>query len=436
MKDDVKNDDLKIVSLEVENFKRIKAVHIRPDGSLIIISGRNANGKSSILDSISVAIGGKKLAPAEPIRKGQDKAEINLDLGRYKVRRTFKRGDDGEVTSALYLEQADGSRPRSPQAMLDDLMGELAFDPLDFLRKPAKDRFDTLKLLVPEVDFDGIARQRQDAYDRRTEVGRDAKREKAAAEAIPFAEVPKDAPDLDALIAELRQAGEHNMQLETRRARRRQAQVDIDAALDQAEKLHAEANGLEAKAADLQRKLDEAEALPAQMDTAEIEAAIVSARTVAAAVTQQKTRSTHLHNAANHEQAVMSLTNAIERMDAEKRAAIEAAKMPAGLSFGDGDQILLAGVPFDQASAAEQLRASTEVAMQLNPKLRVILIRDGSLLDTDSMKLLAELAAANDYQVFVERVAGDRPAGVVISDGRVEGVFDAGGAKQSPGSGA
>src|SRR6202035_4916542 len=167
MKDEVKHADLRIYELRAENFKRLSAVTIRPDGSVIIISGKNGAGKSSAIDAIAVAIGGKKAAPAEPIRKGQDKAEINLDLGRYKVRRTFHRdADTGETRSALYLEQADGTRPRSPQAMLDDLMGELAFDPLDFLRKPAKDRFDTLKLLVPEVDFDGIARQRQAAYDK------------------------------------------------------------------------------------------------------------------------------------------------------------------------------------------------------------------------------------------------------------------------------
>ena len=363
MKDDVKQDDLRIYELRAENFKRLSAVTIRPDGSVIIISGKNGAGKSSAIDAIAVAIGGKKAAPAEPIRKGQDKAEINLDLGRYKVRRTFHRdADTGETRSALYLEQADGSRPRSPQAMLDDLMGELAFDPLDFLRKPAKDRFDTLKLLVPEVDFDGIARQRQAAYDKRTEVGRDAKREKAAAEAIPLANVPKEAPDLDALIAKLREVGTHNTELETRRARRKAAQTEIDEALDRSEKLHAEANSLEARAAELQTKLDAAPPLPNPMDSAAIETDIASARTVAAAVAQQKTRSAHLHAARNHDQTIVALTNAIDRMDAEKRTAIEAAKMPAGLAFGEGDQILLAGVPFDQASAAEQLRASTAVA--------------------------------------------------------------------------
>src|ERR1700685_2299474 len=84
MKDDVKQDDLRIYELRAENFKRLSAITIRPDGSVIVISGRNGQGKTSAIDAIAVAIGGKKAAPAEPIRKGQDKAEINLDLGRYK----------------------------------------------------------------------------------------------------------------------------------------------------------------------------------------------------------------------------------------------------------------------------------------------------------------------------------------------------------------
>jgi hypothetical protein len=171
MKADTPKDDLRIISLEAENFKRLSAITIRPDGSLIVISGRNGQGKTSALDAIAAAIGGKKAAPKEPIKQGHARAEINLDLGRFKLKRTFTRHDNGEIGSTLVLEQANGARPKTPQALLDDLMGELAFDPLDFLRKAPKDRFDTLKLLVPEVDFDGIAAQRKSRSASRRSIG-------------------------------------------------------------------------------------------------------------------------------------------------------------------------------------------------------------------------------------------------------------------------
>ena len=79
------------------------------------------------------------------------------------------------------------------------------------------------------------------------------------------------------------------------------------------------------------------------------------------------------------------------------------------------------GVPFDQASDAEQLRVSTQIAIALNPQLRVIRIRDGSLLDDDAMKQLAEIADKNDFQIWIERVRSDDKVGFVIEDGHVKG---------------
>ena len=49
---------MKIIELQAENVKRLKAVDITPDGTLQIIGGRNAQGKSAVLDSIWLALGG------------------------------------------------------------------------------------------------------------------------------------------------------------------------------------------------------------------------------------------------------------------------------------------------------------------------------------------------------------------------------------------
>lgn len=47
---------MKITRLQAENFKRIIALDVRPDGSIVNIAGKNAQGKSSTLDAIEAAL--------------------------------------------------------------------------------------------------------------------------------------------------------------------------------------------------------------------------------------------------------------------------------------------------------------------------------------------------------------------------------------------
>ena len=55
-----------------------------------------------------------------------------------------------------------------------------------------------------------------------------------------------------------------------------------------------------------------------------------------------------------------------------------------GLGFGAGI-VTFNGLPFDQASTAEQLRVSVAIAMAANPKLRVLRIKHGNDLDADNL---------------------------------------------------
>src|SRR4051794_27498721 len=133
-------DGIKIISLECENFKRLRAVAIRPNGNLVEITGKNGAGKSSVLDAIWAALAGKKAIQKQPVRKGQEKAEITLDLGHLKVRRTFT--DKGaDFTTTLTVTSADGGKFASPQDVLDTLCGEFSFEPLAFARLKPEDQF-------------------------------------------------------------------------------------------------------------------------------------------------------------------------------------------------------------------------------------------------------------------------------------------------------
>ena len=48
---------MKIVQLTAENVKRLTAVSIAPDGNLVQITGRNGQGKASVLDAIFGNVG-------------------------------------------------------------------------------------------------------------------------------------------------------------------------------------------------------------------------------------------------------------------------------------------------------------------------------------------------------------------------------------------
>lgn len=116
------------------------------------------------------------------------------------------------------------------------------------------------------------------------------------------------------------------------------------------------------------------------------------------------------------------LTETMAARSKVKQDAIAKAKMPVeGLGFGDG-VVLHNGVPFDQASSAEQLRVSVAIAMAANPKLRVIRIQDGSLLDDTSMQVITDMARDHDMQVWMEKVDSTGKVGIVIEDGEVVAV--------------
>lgn len=429
---------MKIVQLEAENVKRLRAVNIRPDGNLVEITGRNGQGKSSVLDAIWWALSGTTHIQAVPIRKGESEARIRLDLGEIKVLRTFKKREDETFTTSLVVESTEGARYPSPQRMLDSLLGALSFDPLAFTRMDGKAQLEALRRFVPDVDFAGIQAANKADYDRRTDVNRSVKQLRAQAAGIVVPEgLPAERVDDAALVDELTRAGEHNADLERRRARRDEASREIRTLGDRAETIRAEAHRLrqraealdeeaaqiEVTAETLREKIRNPAALPDPVDTGSLRERIASAARLNAGVDMRERRADIERTAAAAEAQSAALSAAIEKRTADMHAAVAKAEMPvAGLSFG-ADEILLGGVPFDQASSAEQLRTSVAIAMAANPKLRVIRVQDGSLLDEEAMRILAEMAAEADYQVWIEVVQSGRSAAIVIEDGSVRGAI-------------
>lgn len=410
-----------IVELRAENFKRLKAVRIAPSEGLQQITGRNAQGKSSVLDAVFAALGGAKGEPIKPIRDGEDKAEVVVDLGDMLVRRRWTQSG-----TSLQVESKEGAVFKSPQAVLDKLLGSLTFDPLAFGRMDPKEKARTLRLLVG-LDVTDIELERKAAFDRRTEVGRAGKTAAAQLAAVPVVEAPEEEVSIVDLMRSASTARAANAET-----------ANVRATLDKAAAAHEEAKRRLELA---QQGLAQAEAAhaaatlvwdqtPAPVDVEAIEMQIAAAddtnRAVRAAAARRKQAEGVDALRAEHE----ALTKKIAELDARKAELLAAARFPVeGLSV-DGDQVTFHKLPLEQASSAEQLRVGLAVAAALNPTLRVVLVRDGSLLDDASLELVATWAAEQKMQVLMERVA--RPedgVGIVIEDGEVRCAPKDGGAR-------
>lgn len=408
---------MKIIALQAENIKKLVAIEIKPDGNMVQITGKNGQGKTSVLDSIWWALAGTANIQSDPIRHGQSQARIRLDLGEIVVTRTFRQGKPSSIT----VENAEGSKFPTPQAMLDGLLGQLSFDPLAFSRMSPKEQFNTLRRFVPGVDFDAIDAANKSDYARRAELNKRAKEARTLAESILVAPgLPANPINETSLVDDLQKAASHNADIERRKNNRTRLRMDIDAKRQEASNLQARAAALISEADALEEKIKAAGELPEPVDEKAVRKLLDDAKNINWQIGLRDEKAAHLETAEALEIEAKSLTEAMQKREREKIEAISSANLPVpNITFGDG-LILMNGVPFNQGSDAEQLRASIAIAMASNSKLRVVRVRDGSLLDESSMKILEEMAEKNDMQVWIERVDSSGKIGFVLEDGHIK----------------
>ncbi len=394
---------MKILKLQAENLKRLVVVEINPDGNIVQISGKNGAGKTSVLDAVWWALAGADNIQKKPIREGQEKAYIMLDLGEIVVERTFTGKG-----SYLKVTNADGAAFQSPQKMLGSLIGKLSFDPLAFQRMKEAQQIAALQELAG-VDGTPVRNANKIDYEKRRDLNRDAKSARARAEGIA---VPPDVPEKLVDLSSLRDAI----------AEKWRENAEIEEAAEKAQALFDRIKAAEATVAKLQAERREHLSFAEQETSdvsalrAEFDAAVESNE----GVRLRQERDAALGEAGAAEAEAAELTKAMELRTAAFEVAVAEADMPIeGLSIDLEQGVMFNGVPFSQASDAEQIRASMALAMAANPKIRVIRIRDGSLLDSDSLATIATMANHEDYQIWIETVDESGEIGFMLEDGMV-----------------
>ena len=240
---------------------------------------------------------------------------------------------------------------------------------------------------------------------------------------------PPKTPDEETSVVDLANEFERRRKVNAENAEKRE---QLDGLRSTAKNLQLTIKDLETKLAEAREELkatsEEGRALSAEVKTLvdqdldEVSEQIKNVEQLNAAVRVKQERKQMQDELDRQTDEAERLTEYMEQIDSVKADAAAKAKYPIdGLSVTD-DGVQLDSVPFEQASQAQQLRVSVAIGLALNPELKVLLVRDGSLLDEDSLRMVAEMAEAADAQVFLERVSMDGEGGdFVIEDGHLKG---------------
>lgn len=414
----------KLAALSVQGYKRITLAEATFDqsGGVVAVMGDNEQGKSSYLDALEALIAGRA-APKnkQPVNVGSDEARI---IGTFV-------GDDGVTIVATRTYTPDGKtsivvkQDGLKVAKADDLLRRfysyIAIDPHGFARLSSKEQVDTLVRLTG-FDPAPIDTERANVYATRTAAGQEVKRLKGAVESYGPQQTPGELIDVAAVAAELDAV--HALQ---------RTAAELDQSVDIALREHGDAAGDVERA---KEALAQAEANLANWSTtlAQRELAAATASRPDGHDLREKIRTAEAQNeTVRHEQArertrlelaaaegtQQGLTDRIAALDQQKKDGFAGVEMPVeGLTIEDGE-VYLNGTPFSQTSPGGKLRTSTQIAMALQPELRALVIRDGSLLDDANRKVIADIAAEKDYLVLMEIVGQGAENGILFEDGRI-----------------
>jgi energy-coupling factor transporter ATP-binding protein EcfA2 len=417
-----------VTRLTVENFMRVKTVDIRPsETGLVELHGANAQGKSSVLRAMWSALGGKSESPKDPVQHGKESAKARVELGDLVVERTWR--PDG--TSRLEVFNKDGATYRTPQKILDSLVSKVAFDPVGFMRLDAKRQADILRQ-VAGVDTTEAELEVARVFDKRRDQNAVVRNLEARLGDEP--ELP-DAIDTTSVVDQLEEHRRQREQLDLARDTVQAGQQDINRLTGNLEELKLQLLKLNNTISETEGELEVAHdgQVKAQHAAEELEKSVVQTdntnelrdQLATADVVNAKRQQ---HQVWVDEQATLEheKVNAkgFDNMLGDARQAladlVQEAEYPVDGLTVTSEGVHFNDVPLEQASSAEQLRVSMAMAMATKPDLKVVHIKEGSLLDTSGLELVQAMALEKEYQVWVEVVDDQGLRGLVIEDGELK----------------
>jgi hypothetical protein len=423
---------MQVTELIIDNIMKIRAIHIRPKSNVVALKGENGNGKSSVLNALVMGFKGKKEFPDSPIRKGAKKGSIKISVDgddtvpSFTVTQTIT-----EKSTNLMIEPDTVLFGDTPRSFLDKLIGKISFDPLAFINQEGKKQRTALLELIG-VDVDALDKKEKGIYDERTAIGRDLKTAQARVKNLSVWPDVKETEEIKVgeFSVKIQAAIKHNNEIDNRIEDNNTRKSNVIEAREKIKEYEQEIATLEKYIVETKAEYTkEKEALdklkPIDIDDLNTQLSAIS-----------DTNSKIRDNIAYKKESVVlksvqseydKLDKALDTVREERVTLIQAADIPVpGLTF-DEDGLLYNDIPLSQCSDGEKLMVSMGISMALNPTVRVLLIKDGSLLDGKNRAILNKMCKDRGFQLWMESVASKDEydaagkVGIWIEEGVAEG---------------
>lgn len=417
---------VKIMALEAENVKRIKAVALTPSPTgLTLVGGNNNQGKTSVLDALAWALGGDRFRPDAAQRDGAvAPAHLKVKLSNGVV--VERKGKNASLTVT------DPTGRRSGQQLLNAFVEPLALDLPRFMEASDKEKADILlRIIGISTELHTRDLEIKALYDKRTFTGQLAAQKKHfAEELISYPDAPEEPVSASDLIRQqqeiLARNGENQRkrnQLDKLIDEKNQLNFTLRDLDEKIEDLKEEYEQTQAKFTDLEKQIFQARKSAAQLQdesTAELEASIRGIEEINQKVRANLEKSRAEDEAARYASDYDKLTEAITRKRADRMALLNGADLPLPeLSVEDG-ALTYKGKHWRDMSGSDQLRVAAAIVRRLNPDCGFVLLDKLEQMDMTTLQEFSAWLEAEHLQAIATRVSTGSECQIIIEDGMVK----------------
>lgn len=411
---------VKINQLQIENTKKVKAVLMEPSpNGLTVIGGKNGQGKTSVLDSITWALCGDRYKPSKAKREGSvldPHLKVVLSNG-FVVERAGKNSS---------LKVIDPKGNKAGQTLLNGFVEEFALNLPKFMNASGKEKANTLLNIIGVGErLYKLEKQEAEIYNSRREIGKIADQKlKYANEMQTYPDVPKEPVSAKELIDQqqeiLARNGENArkrekvQQYEWEVSKHTQTVADLKRQLMEAEvKLNEAKNNLAMANKDIMELYDES--------TEELERNIEQIDEINRKVRVNLDKDKAEQDAQEYRDQYDKKTKELEEVRQKKNDLLKNADLPLPeLSVKDGD-IIYKDQKWDNMSSAEQLMVATAIVRKLNPECGFVLIDKLEQMDVETMNNFGKWLEEQGLQAIATRVSTGDECSIIIEDGYIKG---------------